>query len=132
MKKVIRDEDLYLIAESLKPEQYRKLKKLVEGRLSDIAGNVKKSLDKAFDWDSVLEAPNPTYLSDEDVDEITQDLLDTAKRNVKKVGRGIKKAGKGIRRLSKMGKDYMDKSFKQACEAPNPLYIDDDEDETIF
>lgn len=138
MAKRIKDKDIKVLAEAMSPIQYRRFKKLMEGRLSTIGRKLKTRLDKSFE--DAVEAPNPTYLSDEDVDAMTQEYIDMvkekygkAKENISKTAGTLRRASeRGLRRVSDMAKrakSRMDRDFKDACDAPNPLYWDNEDDE---
>lgn len=134
MAKRIKDEDLSVIAEALSPTQYRKLKRLMEGRLMNIARNVKRSLDKRFDdADSAI---NPSYLSDEDMGELTQEMIDKCRNAARKTRDGFKTVGKrakqGARNIARRTKKFLNDEYDKINNAPNPMYWDDEDDDTLF
>ncbi len=130
MKK-IKNESLPILAEAMTPAQYRRFKRLYEGKLSNITRNVRRSIDKAFDDADAAE--NPSYLSDEDVEELTQEFIDKCHRMKDRAGRVIRKGGHMLKNGYKRTRDYWNRSIDKALEAPNPGYVEDEDDEdTLF
>ena len=130
MKK-IKNESLPILAEAMTPAQYRRFKRLYEGKLSNITRNVRRSINKAFDDADAVE--NPSYLSDDDVEELTQEFIDKCHQMKDRAGRAIKRGGDMLKKGYKRTRDYWNRNIDKALEAPNPGYVEDEDDEdTLF
>lgn len=130
MKK-IKNESLPILAEAMTPAQYRRFKRLYEGKLSNITRNVKRSINNAFD--DIDDVENPSYLSDDDVEELTQDFINKCHQMKDRAGNVIRKGGRMLKKGYKRTKDYWNRSIDKALDAPNPMYMGDEDDEdTLF
>lgn len=125
--KRIKDDSLSILAEAMTPSQYRKFKKLYEGKLANITRRLKTTMDNNFK--KACDAENPTYLSNEEVDELTQEFIDKCRNLKDKAGRGIRRGKDAIQKGYKRAKDFWEKEVEDITSKPNPLYIDDDDDE---
>ena len=101
---------LRLIAENAARDTLRKLNESRVNRI--IESEVKRCFE---DLDN---APNPSYLSDDDM----RDAYKGIKNGIKK---GIKKGGSYIKNGLKKAKKFMNDEFEKADSAENPTYFEE-------
>lgn len=99
---------LRLIAENAARDTLKKMNESRANRI--IESEVRRCFESLEDLD---DAPNPSYISDEDWDGMK-----------KRVKNGFKKGGRLIKKGLKKAKKFMDDEFDKADSAENPTYWD--------
>ena len=127
--KRIKDDSLKVLVEAMTPSQYRKFKRLYEGRLSSIARNIKNAAKDELR--KAEEAENPSYLSDEEVDELTQEFIDKCRGLKNGAIKGLRKGRDLVKKGYRKTRDFLNKEYDIINNAP-AWWEEEDDDEDLL
>lgn len=127
--KRIKDDSLKVLVEAMTPSQYRKFKRLYEGRLSSIARNIKNAAKDELR--KAEEAENPSYLSNEEVDELTQEFIDKCRGLKNGAIKGLRKGRDIVKKGYRKTRGFLNKEYDTINNAPAWWEEEDDDEELL-